>query len=49
MLLDEARRLGVQLRLAAEVVDLTFSQDPKVRLSNGETLHADVIIGCDGG
>ncbi|GAA5988456.1 hypothetical protein JCM10908_003575 [Rhodotorula pacifica] len=45
----EARMLGVNVRLASEVVKYWDSKDePAVILRGGETLRADVIIAADG-
>ncbi|KAH7175414.1 hypothetical protein EDB81DRAFT_939572 [Dactylonectria macrodidyma] len=47
VLLDEASRLGVQIRLGCEVEEVD-TQAPWLRLANDEIVTADVIIGCDG-
>ncbi|EXJ55608.1 hypothetical protein A1O7_08536 [Cladophialophora yegresii CBS 114405] len=48
VMLDEAVRLGAQLRLNAKVVDITSSGTPQVVLEGGEVVPADVIVGADG-
>jgi hypothetical protein len=49
VLLDEALRLGADLRKNSEVVDGNFSPpNPYVLLQTGETVEGDVIIGADG-
>ncbi|KAL2814685.1 hypothetical protein BDW59DRAFT_176386 [Aspergillus cavernicola] len=47
VLLDEATRLGAQIRLNSEVTDVIF-EGPEVLLSGGERVAGDVIIGADG-
>ncbi|KAF7548956.1 hypothetical protein G7Z17_g6715 [Cylindrodendrum hubeiense] len=47
VLVDEAKRLGVQTRLGCEVKELNIGA-PWVRLASDEIVTADVIIGCDG-
>ncbi|KAL2822451.1 hypothetical protein BJX63DRAFT_417549 [Aspergillus granulosus] len=47
VLLDEATRLGVEVRLNAEVVDVDF-EGPEVILAGGERVAGDVMIGADG-
>ena len=48
-LADEVRRLGVQVRLGAEVVKVECNDErPTIILSSGEKLSADVIVGADG-
>ncbi|KAL4910566.1 hypothetical protein BDW74DRAFT_184446 [Aspergillus multicolor] len=47
VLLDEAVRLGVEIRLNAEVTDVIF-ETPEVLLADGERVAGDVIIGADG-
>lgn len=47
VLLDEATRLGAEIRLGAEVTDVVFEQ-PEVVLAGGERVAGDVIIGADG-
>lgn len=46
--MDHALALGVEIRLAADVTDVSFSNAPAVTLSTGETIAADVIVGADG-
>jgi 2-polyprenyl-6-methoxyphenol hydroxylase-like FAD-dependent oxidoreductase len=49
VLLDEALRLGADLRKNSEVVDGNFSPpNPYVLLQTGEKVEGDVIIGADG-
>lgn len=49
LLLDEALRLGGQLRKDAEVIDVNTSvETPFVTLHTGEKVHADVIVAADG-
>ncbi|KAH0601404.1 hypothetical protein MHUMG1_00278 [Metarhizium humberi] len=47
VLLDEARRVGVRIRLGCDIdgVDL---DTPSVKLQNGHVYQADVVVGCDG-
>ena len=47
VLLQEAKRLGVAIRLGADIVSIDFFQ-PSIKLSNGEIYTSDVIIGADG-
>lgn len=47
VLLDEARRLGVLVKMGCDVQDANFSR-PSVTLANGEVYNADVVIGSDG-
>lgn len=47
MLLDEARRLGAGIRFDCDVSTVDF-ESPFVVLSDGERVHADVIVGADG-
>ncbi|KAL2871176.1 putative salicylate hydroxylase [Aspergillus lucknowensis] len=47
VLLDEATRLGAEVRLNAEVTDVVF-EGPEVLLAGGERVAGDVIIGADG-
>lgn len=47
MLVEESQRLGVELRLKADVQDINF-ESTEVTLSNGEVISGDVIIGADG-
>lgn len=46
-MLDEAKRLGVEIRLGCNVESLDFDHT-EVVLDNGERLNADVIVGADG-
>ena len=50
VLLDEATRLGAQLRLNAKVVDIDINTagKPSVVLESGDLVVADVIVGADG-
>ncbi|WPB04944.1 uncharacterized protein RHO25_009592 [Cercospora beticola] len=49
VLVDEAKKLGVDIRLDAEVVDIErCSFPPAVRLARGEVVTGDVIVGRDG-
>jgi salicylate hydroxylase len=48
VLLDEAVRLGVDVKLNSKVVDIDFSETPHVVLESGEFIEADVIVGADG-
>jgi len=47
ILLEQARDLGVEIRLGAEVKDVDFEQT-KVVLVDGEIVSGDVIVGADG-
>lgn len=47
MLYDLAVDSGVTIQFDAQVVDID-PNTPSVRLRNGETLRADVLIGADG-
>ncbi|KAL4772949.1 hypothetical protein BDW60DRAFT_216166 [Aspergillus nidulans var. acristatus] len=47
LLFDEAIRLGVEIRLGAEVTDIAFGT-AEVVLAGGERVTGDVIIGADG-
>ena len=47
VLVDEAWRLGVEIRLGCQVTKIQSSA-PYVDLANGERVQADVIIGADG-
>ncbi|OQU96439.1 FAD binding domain-containing protein [Cladophialophora immunda] len=47
ILLGEAKRLGAEVKLDANVTDLNFDRT-EVILSDGEVIKADVIIGADG-
>ena len=48
LLAEEAVRLGVKLRLGADVQDIDFD-NTTVTLRNGEIVAGDIIIGADGG
>ncbi|TKA67890.1 hypothetical protein B0A49_05472 [Cryomyces minteri] len=49
ILVDEAARLGAQMRLGCDVVHTECSdRSPCVRLSTGEEIVADVVVGADG-
>jgi len=47
ILLKEARKLNVEIRLGVSVENIDFAQT-LVQLSNGKSLKGDVIIGADG-
>lgn len=47
VLLEEADRLGIQIRLGCEVKEVNTGA-PCVRLVNDEIVTAHIIIGCDG-
>lgn len=47
VMLDEANRLGVEIRLGCNVDSLDFDHT-EVVLDSGERLKADVIVGADG-
>ncbi|KAL4927995.1 uncharacterized protein BDV17DRAFT_282237 [Aspergillus undulatus] len=47
ILLDEATRLGAEIRLGAEVTDIIL-EGPEVILAGGERVAGDVVIGADG-
>ena len=49
VLVDEAERLGVELRLGCDVERVECRDDvPIATLADGETFRADVIVGADG-
>ena len=49
VLVDEARRLGAQLRLGADVVKVECNnRRPSVILGDGEEITADIVVGADG-
>lgn len=49
VLLDETLRLGGELRLDAEVVEIDYEAErPQVVLHTGEVISGDVIVGADG-
>ena len=49
VLVDEAERLGVTLRLGCDVESADYRDDgPIVTLADGEIVMADVIVGADG-
>ncbi|KAL4759133.1 uncharacterized protein BDW70DRAFT_161914 [Aspergillus foveolatus] len=47
LLFDEVSRLGIEIRLGAEVADIAFGT-AEVVLAGGERVAGDVIIGADG-
>ncbi|UNI22749.1 Salicylate 1-monooxygenase [Purpureocillium takamizusanense] len=47
VLYTEACNLGVKFMFGCEVEDLDFDKTV-ARLSNGDVVHGDVIVGCDG-
>jgi 2-polyprenyl-6-methoxyphenol hydroxylase-like FAD-dependent oxidoreductase len=47
VMLNEAERLGVQIRLGCNVESLDFEQT-EVVVEGGKRLKADVIVGADG-
>lgn len=49
VLIEEAKRLGVTIRLGCEVVSVESGSDSAVvQLANRETVNGDVIVGADG-
>jgi flavin-dependent dehydrogenase len=48
MLVDEAVRIGVDIRTGASVADISFTSKPVVILESGERIQADVVVGADG-
>ena len=49
VLAEEAKRLGAQFRLGAEVATVDLNDEcPSVTLVDGEQLHANVVVGADG-
>lgn len=49
VLVEEARRLGADIRLGCDVIDIQCGkQSPVVKLASGETITGDVIVGADG-
>ena len=47
MVLDAAQTSGVKVMFSSEVVDIDVDT-PSVRLANGNTITADLIVGADG-
>ena len=47
VMLNEAKRLGVQIRLGCNVESLDFERT-EIVVEGGERLKADVIVGADG-
>ncbi|KAF2195636.1 FAD/NAD(P)-binding domain-containing protein [Zopfia rhizophila CBS 207.26] len=47
ILVDEAKLLGAEIRLGANVIDVDFA-GTNVTLADGEVIKGDVIIGADG-
>lgn len=47
VLWDIAQELGVELRLGSEAEEIDFD-GPSVRLTTGEVVQGDVIVGADG-
>lgn len=47
VLMEECARLGVDVKLGADVQDVDF-EGTSVTLANGEIVAGDVIIGADG-
>jgi salicylate hydroxylase len=47
ILLEEAQRLGAEIKLNSDVVKLNFDRT-EVILSDGQVLKGDVIVGADG-
>jgi salicylate hydroxylase len=47
VLVQEAERLGVDLRLNSEIGDINF-ETTRVSLRNGDEISGDVIIAADG-
>ncbi|KAL8687848.1 MAG: hypothetical protein Q9218_006093 [Villophora microphyllina] len=47
VLLEEAQRLGVSIRLDCQFTHINFSQ-PSIQLADGGNIIADVILGADG-
>ena len=47
VLLKEARKLNVEIRLGVSVENIDFAQT-LVQLGNGKVLKGDVIVGADG-
>ena len=49
VLVDEARRLGAEIRLGCEVISVNSDSDSaSVHLDSGEIVDADVVVGADG-
>lgn len=48
VLVDEARRLGANIQLDSEVVEVQCDSPPTAILASGERITADVIVGGDG-
>lgn len=50
LLADWTRELGVVVRYGTEIVGLTEERDGvAIALADGSALHADYVVGCDGG
>ncbi|CAM6086633.1 unnamed protein product [Calypogeia fissa] len=47
ILVQEAQRLGVKIRLRATVQHINFEK-PSLELKDGSEFHADIIVGADG-
>lgn len=47
ILVDEAKRLGVELFLGSNVTSVDFEK-PSIKFVNGVEFHADVVLGADG-
>ena len=49
VLAEEARRLGAQFQLGADVIKVDSNDEhASVTLASGEQLHADIVVGADG-
>lgn len=48
VLVEEAERLGVEIRLGCDVVSVKCEYPPEARLADGQVVVGDVIVGADG-
>ncbi len=47
-LINRLRQKKVVMRFATEVMAIKQEKNPSVVLANGETIEADIVVGCDG-
>ena len=50
ILVEEAQRLGVKIRLSSSVTEVQFGPEdgPSVTLKDGEVVRSHVVVGADG-